>query len=139
MRTAATSTTPNSSLTSAAAVPPPPAQSDEQKFQHQTLRRRRCHSVNLSVPHDHDENYRGTGHPRHYRVHPKELALQLVIQPSSLKRSTKMRMLLINPESDDAKRHLETGVFRKGLHPDREELTLTRRPQEDLQNGRHST
>ena len=109
------------------------------ELQHRTLQRKRCQLLNLSLLQDHDDNYRGTGLPQRYRAHLKELALQLVIQPSSLLHSTKMRMLLNNPSSDDAKSHLAMGVPRKGSHPDREESTLTRRPQEDLQDGRHLT
>ena len=109
------------------------------ELQHRTLQRKRCQLLNLSLLQDHDETFRGTGLPQRYRAHLKEPALQLVTQPSSLKHSTKMRMLLSNPSSDDAKRHLEMGIPRKGLHPEREESTPTRRPQGDLQNGRHST
>ena len=109
------------------------------ELQHRTLQRKRCQLLNLSLLQDHDDNYRGTGLPQRYRAHLKELALQLAIQPSSLKHSTKMRMLLSNPSSDDARNHLEMGVPREGLHPDREESTPTRRPQECLQNGRHSS
>ena len=109
------------------------------ELQHRTLQRKRCQLLNLSLLQDHDDNYRGTSLPQRYRAHLKEPALQLEIQPSSLKHSTRMRMLLSNPSSDDAKKHLEMGVPQEGLHPDRQESTPTRRPQEVLQNGRHST
>ena len=62
------------------------------ELQRQTLRRRRCHSLNLSVPHDHDENYRGTGHPMPYRVHPKAPAHQCETQQSSPMHSTETKM-----------------------------------------------
>ena len=109
------------------------------ELQHRTLERKRYQLLHLSLLQDHDDNYRGTGLPQRYRAHHKELALQLEIQPSSLKHSTRMRMLLSSPLSDDARNHLEMGVPREGLHPDREESTLTRRPQEGLQNVRYST
>ena len=67
------------------------------EHQHQTLPRKLCQLLDLSDLQDHDDAFRGIGLPQHYRVHPKEPALQLVIQPSSLKHSTKMRMLLSNP------------------------------------------
>ena len=41
----------------------------------QTLTRRRRHFLNLSLHREHDENSHGTGHPLHYRVHPKALVL----------------------------------------------------------------
>ena len=67
------------------------------EHQHQTLPRKLCQLLDLSDLQDHDDAFRGIGLPQHYRVHPKEPALQLVTQPSSLKHSTKMRMLLSNP------------------------------------------
>ena len=46
-----------------------------QELQHQTLTRRRRHFPNLSLHHEQDGNSHGTGHPLHYRVHPKALVL----------------------------------------------------------------
>ena len=110
-----------------------------QELQHRTLQRKRCQLLNLSLLQDHDGSYRGTGLPQRYRAHLKEPALQLAILQSSLQHSTRMRMLLSNPSSDDARKNLVMGVPREGLHPDLEESTRTRRPQEDLQNGRRLT
>ena len=67
-----------------------------QELQHQTLTRRRCHSPNLSLHHEHDGTFRGTGHHLHYRVHPKALALRCEPPPSSLLHSTEMKMRLNN-------------------------------------------
>ena len=110
------------------------------EHQHQPLLRKVCPLLNLSVLLDHDDAYRGTGQLQHYHVHLKEPALRVAILPSSLLHSTKMRMLLISPLSDDAKIHLKiVGAFREDPHPHQEELTLIRRLRVDLQNGRHST
>ena len=68
-----------------------------QELPHQTLTRRRCRFPNLSLHHEHDGNLRGTGHPLHFRVHPKELVLLCETPPSSLLHSTKMRLQLRNP------------------------------------------
>ena len=62
------------------------------EHQHQTLPRKLCQRLNLSVPHDHDENYRGTGHPLHYRVHPKAPARQCGTPQSSPMHSTETKM-----------------------------------------------
>ena len=66
------------------------------ELQHQTLRRRRCHSPSLSVPHDHDEHFCGSGHLLHYRVHPNALAPQCETQPSRPLHSTEIKMRLSN-------------------------------------------
>ena len=62
------------------------------ELQHQKLTKRRCHSMNLSLHHEHDGTFRGTGHHLHYRVHPKALALRCETRPSSLLQSTEMKM-----------------------------------------------
>ena len=67
------------------------------EHQHQTLLRKLFQLLHLSDHRDHDDAFRGIGLLQHHRVHPKEPALQLEIQPSSLLYSTKMRMLLSNP------------------------------------------
>ena len=61
------------------------------ELRHQTLRRR-CHSLNLSLHHEHDGTFRGTGHLLHYRVHPRELVLLCGTPPSSLLHSTETKM-----------------------------------------------
>ena len=63
-----------------------------QELPHQTLMRRRCRSPNLSLHREHDGTFRGTGHPPHYRVHPRELVLLCGTPPSSLLHSTETKM-----------------------------------------------
>ena len=67
-----------------------------QELPHQTLMRRRCRSLNLSLHREHDGTFRGTGHHLHYRAHPKALAPRCETPPSSLLHSTEMKMRLNN-------------------------------------------
>ena len=102
--------------------------------------KKQCRSQNLSVPHDHVENFRGTGLRLHYRAHPQALAHRCETPPLILRHLMRMKMRRSSPLNDVAmKTPVTVMALREEPHDDHEESTLTRRPPLVLRSGRLST